>query len=1613
MSPNESNTRKTRKPITKTTIFFLAFVLVMNTFFPTIIAFANHERITPAQMQALMQTDSEGYFNNGLTFTDEFGNEFDNMEDALNFPDVADATDSNAIMGTNLVLCGPGSPDDCVPTPRQDIIVAAGQTRIINTFHFGDIDVRPGGTLYVRAGADLLGTITVTGGTFNMQGGVSRYGDGIILNNATLNISGGEIREHFSFSHQRLIVAGNNSVINMTGGVLKENGISGGKIACLTNSTMTMSGGVIQTNFLVGTGLTTNSGVLVGTNSSFMMTGGNIRGDVYMPNWGPVWNPGVTVHQGGTFRMDTGIIENSSVFVNGGEFYLSGNARIFGTVYVNSGNFNMQDGTVTEATIIWAGTNAPDYGGVTVDGSNSIFIMTGGSIRDIYGTAVRVRNRGLFTMSGTAEITGNSNIDDPRQRRNNAPRTVAIDYIIGFGGELIPIHNAIQPQSFNQADINTGVFVTEGSSFIMNGGSIHDNSTAISGGGVLVDGASFTMNAGTIRNNSANTYGGGVRVDTSPNSDQPGIFNMYGGTIEDNTATSGGAVSVRNGYFNLRGGTINNNTATENGGGIHLETFLGQLTATSGNITNNTATFDGGGIWTDTRSYGWILTPDDYDNLTIHQNVIFGGNRAGNGSHIPPYNWEITEIRGTTTSPTNPDHRTNQLNNYDVGYRFDGEQYEIMSNRIELRLFVGQSEQLRNLLIGSTPLSGRLMRHNPIMHIRWWSNNTNVATVNQQGVVRIIGIGTTQVCSETFFSFSPPQTSCRTVQGVARPVTHINISTGNSVSLQVGQSVALNASAQPTNATNPHLSFNTDNGRVATVTSASGGRIHAHAPGTTVIRVTGANNQSRNITVTVTAAPRPTPTVVTGVSITGQTTRTLNVGESLDLTANIIPEGAFNQARTWRSSNTSVATVNDSGRVIARMAGQADITVTTNQGGHTATVRINVTQSTLNLSSEEWTPGGGAHNTTITVRSNVHWTPSVRASDTSWLSIPPTSINRTNNTFRINTTANQTQNWRHGEIRVTGGGITRIIHVRQEPSTRLLIGSNQTSLRFDTNYGVNRMTIPVLSNTRWSVARSHDWILLDEIRQPDFTNDGSFRITTTVNEGLTTRTGTVRVTGGNLTRTITITQLARPHISVSRTEQSMSRLAGNSLPINVTTNQNWEILINNNDAQWLSATHITPVNQNGNGSFRIRAEQNPHPVARTGQVIVRVRNSMTLFHVITVTQAPTNWIELSGEIWNPGANAMSSDAIRVTSNVMWSADVHENSRSWLSFTRIGNYLRLTAQANPNANPRRGHVIVSVPGDVVRVITVTQMGRTAQPPSRPTGLSFSNITYNSAILSWSFSTNATTYRVYHYPSNELLGSTVLASMFIPNLAPDTVHRFTVVANGAGGDSQRSLVASFRTEQAPTIVVPPDEITRAQEDIVAWDASERAISLMYAPEFDQIVWNNATPDERKELLRNLFYSVHDILEQSPQSVLHFQPFPINPDGTFYAGTYSPSRRQTTINSNLLNDFDSDVLMRDFREAAMLAVIHEARHEFQHNATLDFDRFTVSMETREYWWYELFMIGGSLPNYTTELPYYFQQAVEWDAWHFMGRGDYARDALRETGLRPVFEGSWPWNE
>lgn len=257
------------------------------------------------------------------------------------------------------------------------------------------------------------------------------------------------------------------------------------------------------------------------------------------------------------------ILGNVSICLNGKTVKaLADTANIFCVVLVSeSGSLNLYDCSEGHAGTLTGGIKR--FGsGITVNGTLRMF-----------GGTVKENNTHLKTDD---DFNGNG----------------AAIYV---NGAEFSLYDGVIAQ--NVGDWGGGVYTVENSVFNMYGGLISDNTArgraVCAGGGVCASGKEFNMYGGTIGNNKTRYRGGGVYVGANT------VFNMYGGelcyngfTENPNSGVHGGGVSF-NGSFNMYGGSIHNNTSIYGGGVASFYTEK-SFNMYGGEICQNIADYGGG-----------------------------------------------------------------------------------------------------------------------------------------------------------------------------------------------------------------------------------------------------------------------------------------------------------------------------------------------------------------------------------------------------------------------------------------------------------------------------------------------------------------------------------------------------------------------------------------------------------------------------------------------------------------------------------------------------------------------------------------------------------------------------------------------------------------------------------------------------------------------------------------------------------------------------------------------------------------------------------------------------------------------------------------------------------
>ena len=241
--------------------------------------------------------------------------------------------------------------------------------------------------------------------------------------------------------------------------------------------------------------------------------------------------------------------------------------------------------------------------------------------------------------------------------------------------------------------------------------------------------------------------------------------------------------------------------------------------------------------------------------------------------------------------------------------------------------------------------------------VAWSSSDRSVATVDKAGTVHGLRPGTATV---TATAEGKSGTCAVTVKAKAIGVTEVTLDK-TELTLTEGETETLTATVRPDNANNRKVTWSSDKTEVATVDGA--GRVTAVKAGEAVVTVT-TEDGGRTATCAVTVKAKTVS--VTEVTL-DRAELTLTEGETETLTATVKPDNADNRKVTWSSDKTEIATVDGAGKVTAVKAGEAVVTVTTEDGGKTATCKVTVKAKVVPVTGVDvkpWSVTIGANGTT-------------------------------------------------------------------------------------------------------------------------------------------------------------------------------------------------------------------------------------------------------------------------------------------------------------------------------------------------------------------------------------------------------------------------------------------------------------------------------------------------------------------------------------------------------------------------------------------------------------------------------------------------------------------------
>ena len=245
------------------------------------------------------------------------------------------------------------------------------------------------------------------------------------------------------------------------------------------------------------------------------------------------------------------------------------------------------------------------------------------------------------------------------------------------------------------------------------------------------------------------------------------------------------------------------------------------------------------------------------------------------------------------------------------------------------------------------------------------SGENNVVSVDSTGRITATGVGSDYVIIESNVDSSVYTQVYVTVTssgGSSPTVSSVSVSPSSlNLDLNSTKTGTLTATVNGTNNPSQSVTWSSSNTSVATVSAS--GVVTAKATGNATITATSQQDGTKSGTCTVTVTDSTVH--VSGVTLNKAST-SINKGSSETLTATVLPNNATVKTVTWTSSNTSVATVSNGVVSVpgnATVGAKATITVTTTDGGHTATCIVTVTEApeskTLTITRSSFATSGG------------------------------------------------------------------------------------------------------------------------------------------------------------------------------------------------------------------------------------------------------------------------------------------------------------------------------------------------------------------------------------------------------------------------------------------------------------------------------------------------------------------------------------------------------------------------------------------------------------------------------------------------------------------------------
>ena len=271
----------------------------------------------------------------------------------------------------------------------------------------------------------------------------------------------------------------------------------------------------------------------------------------------------------------------------------------------------------------------------------------------------------------------------------------------------------------------------------------------------------------------------------------------------------------------------------------------------------------------------------------------------------------------------------------------------ISLDKSELTLKIGESYQFK---LSHMPLKAKSPKCQWYLS-KYYPNcegceSYEVGTIDQNGLFTAIRDGEVYVTVFTLEDYDPVtyKSYDATCKVTVLPIEATSLTLNKTEEIMnIGETISLEAKIEPENTTHKDVKWESNNPNIVSVRNDEvfGGKavVTALQEGEAIITASVGS-------ITATCKITVNPTKLEGISF-DQAEKTVKEGESFVLTPVFTPENASNKKVIWTSSNQSIATVDQAGKVSTHSFGECIIKAISEDGGFEAICKVIVLEPTI------------------------------------------------------------------------------------------------------------------------------------------------------------------------------------------------------------------------------------------------------------------------------------------------------------------------------------------------------------------------------------------------------------------------------------------------------------------------------------------------------------------------------------------------------------------------------------------------------------------------------------------------------------------------------------------